>query len=187
MPTKKKSRSRRAVEKKAMVLKQNKNRLPYVLWGTAFALAAGAAFFWVKIVNVDSFEGARSGLMESPVSQITYPADRFQDGKARHFRYQDRDITIRYFILKSQDGVIRAAFDACDVCWPANKGYFQEGDFMVCRNCGRRFASVKVNEVKGGCNPAPLRRAVNNNQVVLRVADILEGRPYFNFAGQEGI
>jgi uncharacterized membrane protein len=73
------------------------------------------------------------------------------------------------------------------VCWPANKGYFQEGDFMVCRNCGRRFASVKVNEVKGGCNPAPLRRAVNNNQVVLRVADILEGRPYFNFAGQEGI
>jgi hypothetical protein len=90
----------------------------------------------------------------------------------------------KYFVLKSSDGIIRAAFDACDVCWPAGKGYYQEGDYMVCRNCGRKFASVLVNEVKGGCNPAPLNRRVENGKVVIDVKDILDGRQYFNFSGK---
>ncbi|MEJ2476339.1 MAG: DUF2318 domain-containing protein, partial [Desulfobacterales bacterium] len=91
---------------------------------------------------------------------------------------------IRYFILKSSDGVIRAAFDACDVCWPAGKGYYQDGDVMVCRNCGRRFASVLVNEVQGGCNPAPLKRSLQGERVVIRAQDILEGKQYFDFTGK---
>lgn len=116
-------------------------------------------------------------------TNITFPASQFADGKARHFKYDtDNGITIRYFILKSADGVIRAAFDACDVCWPANKGYYQEGDYMVCRNCGRKFASVKVNEVRGGCNPAPLNRQEIGGKVVIQVADILNGKRYFDFS-----
>jgi uncharacterized membrane protein len=79
--------------------------------------------------------------------------------------------------------VIRAAYDACDVCWPAGKGYYQDGDDMVCRNCGRRFASVLLNEVQGGCNPAPLTRHVDNGQVVIRIEDILAGKRYFDFKG----
>jgi len=77
--------------------------------------------------------------------------------------------------------VIRAAFDACDVCWREGKGYYQQGDFMVCRNCGRQFASVKVNEVKGGCNPAPLERAIVGDKLVIKAADIVKGSQYFNF------
>ncbi|MGD8835081.1 MAG: Fe-S-containing protein, partial [Desulfobacteraceae bacterium] len=61
------------------------------------------------------------------------------------------------------------------------KGYYQKGDEMVCRNCGRRFASVLVNEVQGGCNPAPLNRRVEGDQLILRVEDILTGKSYFNF------
>ncbi|HEY7527662.1 MAG TPA: Fe-S-containing protein, partial [Candidatus Deferrimicrobiaceae bacterium] len=58
-----------------------------------------------------------------------------------------------YFVLRSSDGTYRAAFDACDVCFRANRGYRQEGDLMVCNQCGQTFPSVKINEVKGGCNP----------------------------------
>ena len=96
----------------------------------------------------------------------------------------DGNQTIRYFILKSSDGIIRAAFDACDVCWPAGKGYYQDGDYMVCRNCGRRFASVLVNEVQGGCNPAPLNRSIQNDKVVIQIKDIQEGRQYFKLDGK---
>jgi uncharacterized membrane protein len=55
---------------------------------------------------------------------------------------------------------------------------------MVCRNCGRKFASVLVNEVKGGCNPAPLKRTVDNGKLVIQVQDIQEGRQFFDFAGE---
>jgi hypothetical protein len=64
----------------------------------------------------------------------------------------------------------------------AGKGYYQAGDFMVCRNCKREFASVLVNVVKGGCNPAPLNRTIRDGKVIIAVPDILEGRPYFNFS-----
>jgi uncharacterized membrane protein len=111
-----------------------------------------------------------------------YPESHFTDGTAKFFQHQHGDITIKYFILKSSDGVIRAAFDACDVCWPAGKGYYQDGDHMVCRNCGRRFASVRINEIKGGCNPAPLNRSVKDGQVVIQVKDLLEGKGYFDFS-----
>ncbi len=119
----------------------------------------------------------------APEDQVTYPVKTFDDGKARHYKHKTPDgITVKYFILKSSDGVVRAAFDACDVCWPAGKGSFQDGDVMVCRNCGRRFQSLKVNEVKGGCNPAPLKRQVVGDQLVIQVSDIGEGRQYFDFS-----
>lgn len=115
---------------------------------------------------------------------VSYPVSLFDDGKARHFDFQDGNKNIRYFVIKSSDGVVRAAFDACDVCWPAGKGYYQEGDAMVCRNCGRKFASNLVNEVQGGCNPAPLKRKVENGMLVIHPNDIRNGAGYFNFKGK---
>jgi uncharacterized membrane protein len=117
-------------------------------------------------------------------NQVTYPVAMFEDGQARHFDFKDGQHTIRYFVIKSADGVLRAAFDACDVCWPAGKGYYQEGDVMVCRNCGRKFASTKVNEVQGGCNPAPLNRRVEGDTLVIDTEDIRAGRGYFDFKGK---
>ena len=113
---------------------------------------------------------------------VTHPVSLFAEGKAKHFEFQaGNGITVKYFVLKSSDGVIRAAFDACDVCWPSGKGYYQEQDKMVCRNCGKRFSSVKINEVKGGCNPAPLNRKIDGDNLVIQATDILEGQRYFDF------
>ena len=115
--------------------------------------------------------------------EVAYPVTNFRDGKAQFYQYKTNDgLTIKYFILQSSDGTIRAAFDACDVCWPEGKGYKQKGDYMVCANCGKKFASVRVGEVQGGCNPSPLKREVAGDKVVIKVKDLLEGKKYFNFA-----
>lgn len=120
-------------------------------------------------------------------AEIAYPVSTFNDGKARFYEYKAPDgIVIKYFILKSSDGVIRAAFDACDVCWEAGKGYQQKDDFMVCKNCGRRFHSTKINEVSGGCNPAPLARKIQDGKVVIDTQNILPGKKYFDFKGKRG-
>jgi len=118
---------------------------------------------------------------DSGGEEITYPVADFQDGKARHYSLKSPDgLTVRYFLVKSKDGTIRAAFDACDVCWRAGKGYVQEGDNMVCKNCGRRFASTQVGQIRGGCNPGPLTIKVENGQVRIKKADIYEGKHYFD-------
>jgi len=180
----KKSFNDKRAEKRAIILEtNNKRRLPWVLatMVAILVLGAGILFATQKTERESIVDNSRGGQVSA--TSITYPVDLFIDGKARHFHHKTDDgITISYFILKSSDGVIRAAFDACDVCWPAGKGYEQSGDVMVCRNCGRQFASVRVNEVKGGCNPAPLERKIEGDKVVLLVKDIVSGKKYFDFS-----
>jgi uncharacterized membrane protein len=131
------------------------------------------------LVSLSATQGAAAA---NPATEVVYPVKDFQNGDARFYSYPAGDgVTIKYFVLKSSDGVIRAAFDACNVCFQAGKGYTQKGDFMVCNNCGRRFASIRVNEVTGGCNPVSLTREIKGDKVILKVNDILEGKKYFTF------
>lgn len=111
--------------------------------------------------------------------QITIPLSQVSDGQAHHFSYKGDGTTINFFVLKSDDGVVRAAFDACDVCYRAKKGYSQDGKDMVCNNCNMRFESNKINEVQGGCNPAPIERKVANGQLLIAEADLVAGVRYF--------
>jgi uncharacterized membrane protein len=170
--------------KKAAVLGTGKrSRMPLFVGIVGAILIVAAAVIYANRAGVNPSTVA-SAPPAADSTFVTFPVSLFEDGKARHFEHVDGKQTIRYFVLKSSDGIVRAAFDACDVCWPAGKGYYQEGDSMVCRNCGRRFASVLVNEVKGGCNPAPLNRALENGKLVIQVKDIMDGRQYFNFEGK---
>jgi uncharacterized membrane protein len=104
---------------------------------------------------------------------VSLPLKEISDGKAHYYRVKsDKGIMVTFFVVKSPDGVIRAAVDACDVCYRSGKGYVQEGGTMVCTNCGMRFATDRINEVKGGCNPAPLARTVNNDQLLIAMSEI---------------
>lgn len=111
--------------------------------------------------------------------QIHLAIADIDDGSAHYFVYANKGQAIKFFVVKSQDGVIRAAFDACDVCFHSKKGYSQEGDFMVCNNCGRKFHSNRINIVEGGCNPAPLIRSEEGENLVIKVSDVIQGGKYF--------
>lgn len=111
--------------------------------------------------------------------EVILPLKSISDGKAHHFVYKSEDKAIKFFVIQSGDGVIRAAFDACDVCFHSKKGYSQDGEFMICNNCGRKFHSSRINVVQGGCNPAPLKRVTEGDKLVIQVSDILHGARYF--------
>jgi uncharacterized membrane protein len=180
--------SDKMASKKAAVLgTPKKGSRPLAVILTCVVLAAGGIYFVIHRTNAgDGYVPAVQAQVpaNAAATEIAYPVALFEDGNARHYEYKGPGVTIKYFILKSSDGVIRAAFDACDVCWRAGKGYYQVGDNMICRNCGQKFASIKVNEVKGGCNPSPLTRSIQGDNVVIRINDILEGNQYFNFSGR---
>lgn len=119
----------------------------------------------------DSIE-AKDGIVTIPVADVN-------DGEAHYYVFKENGFEVKFFLLKSNDGVIRAAFDACDVCFREKKGYDQDGEFMVCNNCGMRFHSSRINEVKGGCNPSPLNRVYDDKTITIKVKDIMSGRGYF--------
>lgn len=107
-----------------------------------------------------------------PVSELS--------GKARFYDYKTASgKTVRFFAMKSSDGVYRTALDACDVCFHAKKGYSQEGADMVCNNCGMHFPSAQINEVKGGCNPVGLERKVTGDKLDISAKELEAGASYF--------
>jgi uncharacterized membrane protein len=170
--------------KKAAVLGMDKkSRAPLFVTLAVAAVAAAAGFYLVNGSKTSPVKAQAVGASQGSAGVFTYNAGDFADGKAKYFSYRSPEgINIRYFIMKSSDGIIRAAYDACDTCWSSGKGYHQEGDYMVCNNCGQRFSSVKINVVKGGCNPAPLSRSVKSGKVLISVQDIIrEGSFYFDF------
>lgn len=142
--------------------------------GMAACVVLAAAFLYVVSSDARQPAGAVSG------EDITMPAAQFDDGVARFFTYRSASgSTVRFFVMKSADGVIRAAFDACDTCYRERRGYRQSGDVMVCINCNQTFRSTDINVLKGGCNPAPLDRTVADGRVVLSAASLEAGAGYF--------
>ena len=114
--------------------------------------------------------------------KVRFATADFSDGQAKFYRFQGQTGPIDFFVVKSSDGVIRSAFDTCDVCYKALKGYRQEGHEMVCNNCDQRFPTDKINIVKGGCNPAPLNRQQVGETIVIAANDIEKGAWYFKGA-----
>ena len=147
---------------------------------------ARAVIALIVLILVAGFSGwllsssdAGSAALKSVAGEVRIDLATVSDGQAHYFTFATSKGDIKFFVVKSIDGEMRAAFDACDVCFREKKGYRQEGDFMVCNNCGQKFRTDLVNEVKGGCNPAPLQRRVDGKQLVMAEADIVSGMMYF--------
>lgn len=174
-----------ASKKEAILKKETKSQSPLRTLVVVAVVVIGGLAFYLFQTGFDSKPQARTPSVQPEVTatEVSFPLQAFADGNAQYFQYPvGNGITVRFFILRSSDGIVRAAYDACDVCWREGKGYYQDGDFMVCRNCGQRFASVKVNEIKGGCNPAPLNRTIVGDKLVIKIADIVQGTQYFDLA-----
>ncbi|MBU0730567.1 MAG: DUF2318 domain-containing protein [Proteobacteria bacterium] len=138
------------------------------------------AFFW--LISGLLLHGCGGNTLTPEKGFVEIPLTKINDGKAHYFKVRaDGGIMVTFFVLKTADGVFRAAIDSCDVCYESGKGYVQEGDYMVCVNCGQKFASDKINVIKGGCNPAPLAREIVGDNLLISMQTINSNSWYCRF------
>ena len=87
---------------------------------------------------------------------------------------------IEYFIVVDDSGHIKTAFNACDVCYGAHKGYSQLGDKMKCNNCGNQYPVSSLGTAgTGGCWPGYIPHTLVDNEIVIRTSDLEKGEYYF--------
>jgi uncharacterized membrane protein len=106
----------------------------------------------------------------------------FDDGKARFYNTEmPSGTTVYFFVVKDDDEVYRAAANECQICFSARTGFRQEGNEMVCNNCGNRYPIERVATEKGGCNPVPINPnlEVNDYKVFLTLEELEEISPFF--------
>ena len=91
----------------------------------------------------------KGGYLAIPIADLSQTAS---------FYKADIDGTeIELVALKDSKGNLRTAFNACQVCYSSGKGYYvQDGNYLVCQNCGNSFTIDQVGIASCGCNPWPI-------------------------------
>ena len=154
---------------------QGKKGLKYgVIIGLALLVGVTAAFAF-NFPGLGKFEKVKpvNGVVSIAVAKVS-------DGTAHYYRLEDGGKELKFFLVKGSDGAIHAAFDACDVCFREKKGYQQQGDQMLCKNCNQKFAINRLGpNANGGCNPGYLPHQLNGNTISISVNDLKGGARYF--------
>jgi high-affinity iron transporter len=97
-------------------------------------------------------------------NQVTIPLSELTD-QSLHFYTADVNGTIvRFLVIHQINGDYAVALDACQICGRA--GYRQEGQNIICRNCGASIYAPSIGE-RGGCNPIPVKSTVAGGQVIV--------------------
>jgi uncharacterized membrane protein len=143
------------------------------------ALAVVAVVAFVVVSGRNGGEPATATTASSAGGDITMPVSQVNDGKAHFYTYDAGGTTVKYFVLADKTGKVRAALDACEVCYAQKKGYHQQGDAMQCNNCGKIFPSAQINVITGGCNPIPLKRSISGDTLTIQSDSLQSGAQYF--------
>lgn len=102
--------------------------------------------------------------------EVVIPVKDLEDGTLQRLGFLSQGRMVRFLAMKTDDGKIRTALDACEIC--GSFGYVQEDANLLCLNCAAGINPLTL-DVGGGCNPVPLASEVSEGQVRVAVS-ILE-------------
>ncbi|MCJ7827524.1 DUF2318 domain-containing protein [Patescibacteria group bacterium] len=130
--------------------------------------------FETPIVKVENqvFFGEKGTALAPENGFVSILASEVSDGQMHYYNYfsQKAAKTVYFFIIQASDGTYRAAANACEVCFGEKKGFYQDGEQIVCKNCQQVFPKERIGIEKGGCNPAPI-----SSDVSVEVGQLLIG------------
>jgi high-affinity iron transporter len=107
---------------------------------------------------------AQNGEVRVPLSDLT-------DSSLHFYAADVNGTTIRFLIIHRTNGDYATALDACEIC--GRQGYRQEGQNVVCRNCGASIYIPSIGQ-QGGCNPVPVKSRVEAGEVIVDLAALGE-------------
>ena len=119
-------------------------------------------------------------------SQVTVPAAEMDDSKLHRFEVHMQDANgkaadVRFLLFKKPDGNIVAVGDACRICGPV--GFYMGEQGITCKMCASPLVAASMGQ-PGGCNPIPLKSAIQGGQVVVTKAELQPLAPIFNGSGK---
>ena len=189
--------------KKESKQKRNTN-LPIIIVAVIIVFAAVIAVTVMKSPKVqeenvaetdssldDSLEAdtSESGLSDTKEPEIIgegenleIPVDEI--GESAQFYPVEVDGTnMEIIAVKDSNGNVRTAFNTCQVCYSSGRGYYvQQGDDLVCQNCGNHYTVDMVETEAGGCNPYPIfeeNKTVEDNTILISYDFLKEATAIF--------
>lgn len=182
-------------EKRSKILaRKTKSKKPLFLWIASTIILIVVVVFFFKFKSFDrtspevpeSFKNPHANhtlLTSTQNGTLSIPLSAFNQKRALFYKYPFDKGMVYFFALKSSDGIIRVALDACDSCYRMKKGYRQDGENMICNNCGQVFSSVNINVITGGCNPIGVNRKIESDYLSISLKELRKGLKFFPAKG----
>src|SRR3984885_2685326 len=129
----------------------------------AVVLSFAAEYVYARAVTAP----VHAQLLVAHNGQVAVPLSELTDSSLHFYTADVNGNVIRFVIIHKQNGDYATALDACQICGTA--GYRQEGQNVICRNCGAAIYIPSIGE-SGGCNPIAVKSRVEGGQVIVDVS-----------------
>jgi high-affinity iron transporter len=100
-------------------------------------------------------------------NQVSIPLSDLTDSSLHFYTADVNGTVLRFLVIHKQNGDYAVALDACQICGTA--GYRQEGQNVICRNCGASIYIPSIGQ-SGGCNPISVKSHVAGGEVIVDLA-----------------
>jgi high-affinity iron transporter len=130
-------------------------------------LTLTAEFVYARAVNAP----VRATALVAQNGQVRIPLAQLMDTSLHYYTSEVNQADIRFLLIHKSGGDYAAALDACQICGPV--GYRQEGQNVICRNCGAAIYIPSIGQ-SGGCNPIAVKSRVENGEVVVDLSALAD-------------
>jgi high-affinity iron transporter len=144
----------------------------------AWSFAAASLCLLVVLALTAEFVYARS--VNAPVQatplvaqngEVRIPLSQLMDSSLHYYTAEVNQADIRFLAIHKSSGDYATALDACQICGAV--GYRQEGQNVICRNCGAAIYIPSIGQ-SGGCNPIAVKSRVEKGEVVVDLPALME-------------
>ncbi len=102
---------------------------------------------------------------------------------AKFYSYTVNGVKLEVIAVKASDGTVRTALNTCQVCYDSGRGFYtQQGNELICNNCGNRFKIDQIEKQKFGCNPIPIfqeDKTDNGKYIIISRNFLAQNTDYF--------
>src|SRR3984893_1099797 len=137
-----------------------------------------AAILCVLVVLSLAAEFVYARAMDAPVqartlvpqdNRVRVPLSELSDSSLHFYNTDVNGTAIRFLVIHKTNGDYATALDACQICGTA--GYREEGQNVVCRNCGATIYVPSIGE-SGGCNPIGVKSQVQQGELIVDLSTL---------------
>jgi uncharacterized membrane protein len=131
------------------------------------------------IISVSVLSAFAVDIRQSKGNVLEIPLKDLSDKAVFYTFSTAKGAKVTFFALLDNEKKPHIAFNACDVCYQARKGYTVTSEKAVCNNCKNQFATrlIGLENQSGGCWPSYIPVKVTRDKVVIAVKDV-EAKAY---------
>jgi high-affinity iron transporter len=130
-------------------------------------LALTAEFVYARAVNAP----VQATPLVAQNGEVRVPLSQLMDTSLHYYTAEVNQADLRFLVIHKSSGDYATALDACQICGAV--GYRQEGQSVICRNCGAAIYIPSIGQ-SGGCNPIAVKSRVENGEVVVDLSALTD-------------